>query len=110
MRDSTLAAAGAGNVWLARLGADSGTVIDSTTFSVFASEVEWAGDTLLLTFGFSGLKLVPASGDRFSAPAQTYSDGGLYEYLRPWVPKNMSIHQEEKRFLIKTSLTHLASN
>lgn len=84
LRDSTLAASGAGRVWLARLGTDTATTIDSTDFSVFASDAAWAGDTLLLAYGLSGLKLVPTAGDRYSGPAQSYSDGGFYNFLTVW--------------------------
>jgi hypothetical protein len=84
IRDSTLAVAGANRLWLVRLRSDTAIVLDSTDLGAFVYTVDWVGDTLIATFGFSGLKMATTSSDRFDVPPVTLTPPGSYGHLARW--------------------------
>ena len=84
VRDSTAIVGGGAWLWLVRLRPDSAVLLDSLAPGAFVQAAAWAGDTLVLAFGTAGLKLVAAAGDRFAASIQSFSDGGIYNYLAVW--------------------------
>jgi hypothetical protein len=84
VRDSTAFAGGGGWLWLLRLGAGGIEVLDSLVTGTFVQDAAWAGDTLLLAFGPSGLKMIPTVADHFGDSAYDFSDGGTYNELAVW--------------------------
>lgn len=78
IRDSTAAVVGADHAYLVRLRASGAALLDSLSLGDFAQAVEWAGDSLYLAFGFSGVKLATTQGDQFTGSLSSWSGAGSF--------------------------------
>jgi hypothetical protein len=81
LRDSTAAVVGADKAYLLRLRTAGALVLDSLDLGAFAQAVTWAGDSLYMVFGFSGLKMIPVHSDRFGDSLFTWTSAGTYGQL-----------------------------
>jgi hypothetical protein len=81
VRDSTAAVAGADHAFLLRLRPSGAELIDSLPLGAFVQALQWAGDSLYMAFGFSGLRMAPTQGDRFTGTLSEWASQGTFSQL-----------------------------
>jgi len=81
LRDSTAAVAGADIAFLVRLRSTGSELLDSLPLGDFAQAVQWAGDSLFLAFGFSGLRLATTQADQFTGGLYAWASSGSFGRL-----------------------------
>lgn len=81
LRDSTAAVVGADSADLVRLHESGAASLDVLSLGDFVQAAQWAGDSLFMAFGFSGVRLAPTSNDLFTGTLDMWSSSGTFGRL-----------------------------
>jgi hypothetical protein len=73
--------AGADRAFLVRLRDSGAVLLDSLSLGAFVQAVQWAGDSLYMAFGYSGMRLARTQADRFVGGLAEWTSSGSFGRL-----------------------------